>query len=291
MNRARDSRRLVSAILAVACWLGIVSLPPPAAADDPPNAVGEVRPEADAQAAAVDAAEVPESKEVSAPHDGASTAAQIDSAADAPIGQAPTAGPDAASAEGETASVAEDVASESPADVVEHLHTALLQVMRKSDVLGFQGRYDHLRPVLIQSFDLQFMGSKAAGRHWRDFDQPHQEELIEAFRRFMTANYAGRFNGYSGESFETLGRQEAALDTVIVLTELRLPDDDPVQLNYRLRQTENGWRIIDIYLHGTVSELALRRAEYGTVLERDGIAGLIGDLNDRVVAFASDTDN
>jgi len=76
--------------------------------------------------------------------------------------------------------------------------------------------------------------------------------------------------------------EPAARGTAMVHTELVRVTEDPVEIHYRLRETEAGWRIIDIYLNGTVSELALRRSEYGSVIERDGFDSLVTSLSDRI---------
>jgi phospholipid transport system substrate-binding protein len=60
-----------------------------------------------------------------------------------------------------------------------------------------------------------------------------------------------------------------------------------VQLDYRLRSGPDGWRIIDVFMNGTVSELALRRSEYSAVLDRDGFDGLIAALDGKIAEFAT----
>ncbi len=168
-----------------------------------------------------------------------------------------------------------------PVRVVEDLHAALLSVMQHADELGYRGRYERLEPVLRRTLDLGFMGSKAAGRHWREFTDTEQARWLDVFSRMTLANYAGRFNGYSGQHFETLGSEPAPHDTVLVRTRLTGGEED-VQLNYRLRKTDAGWRVIDIYMHGTVSELALRRAEYSTAIERDGLDKVVADVEAKI---------
>jgi phospholipid transport system substrate-binding protein len=101
-----------------------------------------------------------------------------------------------------------------------------------------------------------------------------------------SANYAGRFTGYSGQQFKTLGVEPSSHETMIVRTELENPDGDDVTLNYRLRETPEGWRIIDVYLNGTVSELALRRSEYSSLIKRDGFESLVDTVDQRVADLA-----
>jgi len=176
-----------------------------------------------------------------------------------------------------------------PVEVVERFHAALIDAMKHADQLGYQGRYDELSPVLDQTFDLSFMAEKSVGRYWKDLDAASQRRWLETFVRLTTANYAGRFNAFSGQKFETLGEEPAAHETTVVRTKLVLPDDDDVQLNYRLRETPAGWRIVDVYLNGTVSELALRRSEYSAVLKRDGFETLVTQLDEKVADLAKGT--
>jgi len=175
--------------------------------------------------------------------------------------------------------------STAPADAsarIEVLHASLLGVMRNADALGYAGREEELRDVLPGVFDVEFMARKALGRHWKDADPEARKRYVDAFTRFMVANYAGRFDGFSGQSFETQGAEPARLDTVVVETVLHNPAGEDVALNYRMRQTEGGWKVIDVYLDGTVSELALRRSEFSSIVKRGDLDGLIAALDEKI---------
>ena len=160
--------------------------------------------------------------------------------------------------------------------------------MREAKELGYEGRYKRLEPLLRETYDFEFMGEKAAGRHWRKFDEAQQATWLDAFERLLLANYAGRFDGFSGQSFETRGEEDAGHGTLLVRTTLINPNDEDVQLNYRLRESDGAWRVIDVYMHGTVSELALRRAEYSTAFERQGFDQVIADLNATITNLAAE---
>lgn len=171
--------------------------------------------------------------------------------------------------------------------VVETLHAALLDVMKQADSLGYEGRFDRLEPVLGRTFDLDFMARKSVGRHWKELSPENQKRLTVTFRRFTLANYAGRFDGWSGQRFETVGEDVSTHGTVIVRTRLVDPQDEDVHLNYRLRPVDDDWRIIDVYLNGTVSELALRRSENASLMEREGIDSLLAALEERISELAA----
>jgi phospholipid transport system substrate-binding protein len=163
----------------------------------------------------------------------------------------------------------------SPQAVVLTLQAALLKVMQEADALGFEGRYELLKPVVAETFDVRFMGSKSVGRYWNKLDADQQAVWLTKFAGYLTANYAGNFNEYDGESFEVLGEESSARKTQVVLTRLNVPSGEDVVLNYRLREASPGeWRIIDIYLKGTVSELALRRSDFSATLKEKGFGEL-----------------
>jgi len=166
--------------------------------------------------------------------------------------------------------------------VVERLHEALLGVMKDAKTLGYEGRYERLSPVIRELFDLPFMAEKSVGRHWKSAGEENQRALVSTFSRFTVANFAGRFDGFSGQSFRTLGVEPATFGTVLVRTHLDEPGDEGVALDYRLRPVDGSWRIVDIYLNGTVSELALRRSEYSALIQREGFQALLAKLDERI---------
>lgn len=169
-----------------------------------------------------------------------------------------------------------------PRAVIDSLHASLISVMKEAKTLGYPGRYQRLEPVLASHFDTPWMAEKSIGREWSKLSEADRERLVEAFRRFTTANYAGRFDGYGGERFETLRDEPSLQSTMLVYTRLLESNGEVTELNYRLRQSGSSWRIIDVYLNGTVSELALRRSEYSSIIKRDGLEALIKALEGKI---------
>lgn len=172
-----------------------------------------------------------------------------------------------------------------PEAVARELNAGLLAVMKESATLDYQARFDRLGPVVDAAFDVPFMAEKSLGRDWDGLDAETQAAWVALFREFMIANYAGRFTGYKNESFEQLGREEGAYDTVMVKTRLVVPTEEDVDLDYRLRETADGWRVVDVYLKGSVSELALRRSDYTAVVKRGGFEELSTYLRGKIEAL------
>ncbi|HXG78523.1 MAG TPA: ABC transporter substrate-binding protein, partial [Methyloceanibacter sp.] len=106
-----------------------------------------------------------------------------------------------------------------------------------------------------------------------------RESVVAAFTRMTTATYASRFDGFSGEKFEVLQTADRPNGDKIVMTRIVPSDGKAVQLNYLMRNVGGAWKIIDVYLNGTISELASRRAEFGSILKTGGPNALVSALN------------
>jgi phospholipid transport system substrate-binding protein len=167
---------------------------------------------------------------------------------------------------------------------VEQLYATLLDVTQHSEELAYEGRYAQLDPALRQAYDLPFMSAKTLGRYWKDLSEQDRRRWISAFTRLTVSTYAKRFDEYSGQRFEVLTVQPSRHETLIVRTQIVPADEEPVELDYRLRSAEGDWRIIDVFMNGTVSELALRRSEYSSVFKRDGFEALLSSLEEKIAS-------
>lgn len=167
--------------------------------------------------------------------------------------------------------------------VVEELNQGLLAIMQGGKQLGFEGRRNQIRPVIEARYDFPFMAEKSVGSAWQQLAEPDRARLTDALARLAIATYAGRFAAYDGERFETLGVDDGGFATLIVHSRIVEKNGNATALDYRMRPAADGqWRIIDVLLNGTVSELALRRADWTAVIKRDGFAALMKALERKI---------
>jgi phospholipid transport system substrate-binding protein len=163
-----------------------------------------------------------------------------------------------------------------PAATARSLCDALMASMKRGPALDFAGRRDLLAPEVERDLNLPLMTRIVVGPSWRSLSPSDQKQLVEAFSACSVATYAQRFKSYAGERFE-VDPVPAKLPSgdCIVHTRLFTGDPDPVQLDYLMRAGDGRWRIIDVYLSGTISELAARRSEYSAVLRQGGAPALV----------------
>lgn len=160
-------------------------------------------------------------------------------------------------------------------------YDALLASMKSAKTTPVKSRYEKLDPAVRAAFDLPAMTRIAIGPEWSKLSPEDQKTLVDQFSRLTIATYANRFDGYSGEKFEVDDATEARGQNRIVKTRLVKSNGEPVMLNYLMHQAGDGWQIIDVYLSGTISELATRRSEFGSLLRSGGAPALIDSLKQR----------
>ena len=175
----------------------------------------------------------------------------------------------------------------SATDAIDGLHATMLSVLRGAPSTTFQQRFDALAPEIDKVYDLDFMARKSLGKAFDGLSAEDQASWLAAFRTYMVANFAGRFKAFEGQRFETLGEEPAAQDTVLVKSRVIDPKES-VDLNYRMRRMPSGeWKVVDVFLKGTVSELALRRSDFTATFEREGFGALLKSIETKIADLAA----
>jgi phospholipid transport system substrate-binding protein len=168
---------------------------------------------------------------------------------------------------------------------VSAFYDSLLGVMKQAKELGVRGRYDRLAAPIRAAFDLPAMTRIAVGPDWNTIPAEQQAALVDGFSRMTIATYASRFDGFAGERFELEPGSEARATGRIVHTRLVQSNGEPITLNYLLRDSGAGWKIVDVYLTGTISELATRRSEFAALLKSGGPSALSDSLRQKTAAL------
>jgi phospholipid transport system substrate-binding protein len=184
---------------------------------------------------------------------------------------------------GMSVSWAQKTDSASPEQVVKRLHESLTEAMREGSRLGYKGRLELLTPSVTRTHDLDFIARTTLGNLWSKLSPDQQITFTDTFRQLSISSYADWFKSHEGEAFEFVDQQAMPREQVLVRTRIVKEKVEVARLDYVLRETKDGWRIINIMANG-VSDLALKRVEYRSILERDGFPALIDMLKKKIAA-------
>jgi phospholipid transport system substrate-binding protein len=130
-----------------------------------------------------------------------------------------------------------------------------------------------------QTFDLGAMVRFAVGPDWNKMSAEDQAALQKAFSRFTIANYAKNFDSYGGQKLELDGPVQTRGVDKLVKTKLSGGDGSPVPLAYRMRDSGSGWKIIDVYYNGAISQLTTQRSDFASALASGGAKALVAKLD------------
>ena len=162
---------------------------------------------------------------------------------------------------------------------VQWLAGQALHVLRSPNA-SMTDRETILRQLLAQGFDLQFIGRFVLGRTWRKMTPNQRNTYIQIYSTYFLNSYSARFGGYNGQTFTVLSAREAGKKDAIVKTRIDRPGSAPLISDWRIRASNNQFRIIDISVEG-VSMAVTQRSEFGSVIKSSGIDGLMAALRAR----------
>jgi phospholipid transport system substrate-binding protein len=162
---------------------------------------------------------------------------------------------------------------------IQAYYQQLLPTLQQAGRLSVPERDRRFTPAISSAFDLGTMARLAVGPSWSSFSGAQQAAIREAFARFLIADYASLVSDYSADNFvvDPQGTPESRGGGEIVKTKLLQGGGRTVTVNYLVR----GGRVIDVYLNGTVSDLATRRDEFASIIASGGADALIKRLHER----------
>jgi len=162
---------------------------------------------------------------------------------------------------------------------VQGFYDNLLDSMKNGKSLGAQGRYNKMRPAVEQAFDIGTMVKFAVGPDWANASPADQKALTEAFARMTAAQYAGNFDSFGGEKFVVDPAVQVRGADHYVSSKL-VTSSQTVVFIYRVRQFGSAWKIIDILLDGSISQLNVYRSDFAATMKSGGAAALVKKIDE-----------
>jgi len=168
-------------------------------------------------------------------------------------------------------------------EIVVNLHEVLLTAMKSAKSLGYAGRMNIIRNVVSESFNFPLISKVVLGEKWGVLSHEDKQEFVRVMRTLSISTYAHHFSNYSGQKFVIVERKSRN-NSLSLSTSLVSDNGDTTSLKYLLRKNSEGWLIVNVISEG-VSDLALKKAEYSYIIEKDGIKSLLRQLTTKIEAL------
>jgi len=124
------------------------------------------------------------------------------------------------------------------------------------------------------------MTASAVGRFWHQATPVQRTRLQDEFKLLLVRTYSGALSRLTDQVLALRPSRFTPQDTeVVVRTELR-GRSEPIQIDYRLERTPQGWKVFDINVMG-IWLVDTFRNQFTTEINARGIDGLIAALVER----------
>ena len=172
-----------------------------------------------------------------------------------------------------------DTAPAEATATIRQLNEALLSAMKAGQRTDFNHRFQALAPAVEQAFDLPAVLSVSVGLGWSTLSPVQQTGLLDAFRRYTVASYVANFNDYAGQSFVVSpDTTDLGGGRILVKSSIRPVSGDATELDYVMKQTPAGWKVVDVLAAGSISRVAVQRSDFRHVLSNGGGDALLSSL-------------
>jgi phospholipid transport system substrate-binding protein len=167
-----------------------------------------------------------------------------------------------------------------PQDFIQRLGDRTVAIL--SEDASDQQKLARIKDLLDQATDLDLVARLVMGRYWRSATEEQRREYVRLFNALLMQTMAERFSWYSGETFEI---QDATpvdeRDTMVATRILRPSGKPPIQVDWRVRQSDGRYLLIDIVAEG-VSLVVSQRSEAAEFINRNGVDGLLQEMRNRL---------
>ncbi|WP_029462173.1 MlaC/ttg2D family ABC transporter substrate-binding protein [Serpentinimonas barnesii] len=156
-------------------------------------------------------------------------------------------------------------------------------VLRNGDIDRIMVLVDGL---LMPHVNFSRMTASAVGRFWRQATPEQRTRLQDEFKLLLVRTYSGALSRLTDQVLVLRPSRFTPQDAeVVVRTELR-GRSEPIQIDYRLERTPQGWRVFDFNVMG-IWLVDTYRNQFTTEINARGIDGLIASLTERNRAGAA----
>jgi phospholipid transport system substrate-binding protein len=180
-------------------------------------------------------------------------------------------------------------AEEAPDAMIKRLSDEVLGTIRKDAAIQ-AGDINKVMALvdakIMPNVNFQRMTASAVGPGWRQATPEQRQRLQQEFKVLLVRTYSGALSQVSTEEVQMKPLRAQPTDTdVLVRSEIR-GRGDPIQLEYRLEKTPEGWKIYNLNVLG-VWLVETYRSQFTQEVNAKGIDGLIASLSERNKANAA----
>ena len=162
---------------------------------------------------------------------------------------------------------------ESSIQTVNKLQEILFEITEKKETVSF----DKTTQSITKLYETRKMIRMIIGDKWKKIPESKKDEVTLLFGRYIAQNYIKQFSKFNSIQFNSKGKKKIGEKYLLVKSVLILNKKDKIKINYLLINNK-GWKIFDVLVDETISEISTKKSEFGKYLQDGNIDLLIKEL-------------
>ena len=131
--------------------------------------------------------------------------------------------------------------------------------------------------IIDQTYDAEKMLKMIIGADWKKIESEKKKELISVFKRYISNNYLKRFSKIKEITFKNEEKEKISSELFLIRSNFFI-NQEKISVDYLLSLNNNSWKIFDVLLDGSVSEIATKKSEFHIFIKEKKIDSLIDAL-------------
>jgi phospholipid transport system substrate-binding protein len=134
--------------------------------------------------------------------------------------------------------------------------------------------------IVYAQVDFETLSRLVLARNWSQLSEAQQKQFMEEFRQNLSATYGRNVESYKNEKVRIIEDHAEPRGDWTVRTKIVRNGSDDISVDYRLRQINGSWKIIDIIIEN-VSLVANFRSQFQEIMSNGGPTRLLQVLHEK----------
>ena len=169
--------------------------------------------------------------------------------------------------------------TETARELVSEMIDLILAELSKKEVEK-EVKIKALESIVSEKFDFATIARLVLAKNYKRFDEDQRRDFEANFKHYLSRFYGSRLVDYADENVEVKGARLEKRGDVTVMTKIIGGDVDGIEMNYRVRNRNDAWKVIDVTIEG-VSTVSNFRAQFREIISQGGPEELLKTLRNK----------
>ena len=170
-------------------------------------------------------------------------------------------------------------AAESPRTVVDATTSSVIATLADKS-LSMSEKRRRVEEIVYARVDFDTLSRLVLGQGWHQLNEEQRGEFEREFKQNISATYGRNVENYENERITIVDDRQEPRGDWTVRTKIVRHGSDDISVDYRLRETDGTWKIIDVTIEG-LSLASNYRSQFQEIMANGSIDRLLTILREK----------